>query len=73
MSRRTWAFIGLAVVAVGAYAAYRIWVTPLAGEPKATGEPAPGFELPDEGGRVVRMPDLLAGGSAIIVFYRGHW
>jgi peroxiredoxin len=29
--------------------------------------------LPDESGRLVSLKDLLAQGSAIVTFHRGHW
>lgn len=37
------------------------------------GDFAPGFELPDIGGRMVRLKDLLAGGPVVLTFYRGGW
>ena len=37
------------------------------------GEPMPGFLLPDEQGRLVRLDDLLGEGPVAIAFHRGHW
>jgi peroxiredoxin len=37
------------------------------------GEPMPDFMLPDEGGRLVRLTDLLAKGPVVLSFHRGHW
>jgi peroxiredoxin len=37
------------------------------------GDMMPAFALPDESGRVVSLPELLAGGPAVITFHRGHW
>jgi peroxiredoxin len=37
------------------------------------GEPMPGFVLPDEGGRLVALDDLLSKGPVGITFHRGHW
>ena len=34
---------------------------------------APGFSLPDQNGQRVSLDGLLEKGSAMIVFYRGHW
>jgi peroxiredoxin len=37
------------------------------------GEPMPRFVLPDEGGRLVDLHQLLARGPVAISFNRGHW
>jgi peroxiredoxin len=37
------------------------------------GEPMPPFMLPDEHGRLVSLPELLAEGPTAIMFHRGHW
>ena len=37
------------------------------------GEPMPDFILPDEGGRLVRLTDLLDKGPVVLSFHRGHW
>ena len=37
------------------------------------GEPMPDFILPDEGGRLVRLTDLLDKGPVVVSFHRGHW
>jgi peroxiredoxin len=37
------------------------------------GEPMPDFVLPDEGGRLVRLTDLLDKGPVVLSFHRGHW
>ena len=37
------------------------------------GEPMPEFILPDEGGRLVRLTDLLDKGPVVLSFHRGHW
>jgi peroxiredoxin len=37
------------------------------------GEPMPDFMLPDEGGRLVRLTDLIEKGPVILSFHRGHW
>lgn len=38
-----------------------------------TGSRSPGFELPDQNGKVVRSSDLLATGKLVICFIRGRW
>ena len=38
-----------------------------------SGEPMPDFILPDEGGRLVRLTDLLDKGPVVLSFHRGHW
>ena len=40
---------------------------------KKVGERAPGFELPDAKGELVRSRDLLAQGPLVLTFYRGNW
>jgi len=37
------------------------------------GEPMPPFMLPDDGGQLVSLADLLAKGPAVVTFHRGHW
>jgi hypothetical protein len=37
------------------------------------GQPAPGFALPNAGGRSVALPELLARGPVVLTFYRGRW
>jgi peroxiredoxin len=37
------------------------------------GEPMPGFLLPDEQGRLVRLEALLSEGPVALAFNRGHW
>ncbi len=37
------------------------------------GDSAPMFELPDAFGVTVRLADILAGGPAVVSFYRGNW
>jgi peroxiredoxin len=37
------------------------------------GEPLPPFLLPDESGRLVALPSLLAQGPVAVMFFRGHW
>jgi peroxiredoxin len=37
------------------------------------GEPMPDFVLPDDGGRLVRLTDLLDKGPVVLSFHRGHW
>ena len=37
------------------------------------GETMPGFALPDEHGRIVRLDQLLENGPAAVMFHRGHW
>jgi peroxiredoxin len=36
-------------------------------------EPMPPFMLPDETGRLVDLPSLLANGPVVVMFFRGHW
>lgn len=38
----------------------------------AVGLPAPGFALPDQTGRTVRL-EAFRGHPLLLVFYRGHW
>jgi peroxiredoxin len=33
----------------------------------------PDFALPDDGGRIVRLEELLSEGPVAIMFHRGHW
>ncbi|HTO81635.1 MAG TPA: peroxiredoxin-like family protein [Methylomirabilota bacterium] len=37
------------------------------------GDPLPPFLLPDSGGRLVGLEELLARGPVAVVFHRGHW
>lgn len=37
------------------------------------GEQMPPFMLPDEKGRLVSLPSLLAQGPVAVMFFRGHW
>lgn len=37
------------------------------------GEEMPPFLLPDERGRLVSLPSLLAQGPVAVMFFRGHW
>ncbi|WP_440638370.1 peroxiredoxin-like family protein [Bradyrhizobium sp. PUT101] len=37
------------------------------------GDAMPSFMLPDEGGRLVALPSLLARGPLAVMFFRGHW
>ena len=37
------------------------------------GEEMPPFVLPDENGRLVSLPSLLAQGPVAVMFFRGHW
>jgi len=37
------------------------------------GDPMPPFVLPDAGGALVSLEDILASGPAIVSFNRGHW
>jgi peroxiredoxin len=37
------------------------------------GEVMPPFMLPDETGRLVGLPSLLADGPVAVMFFRGHW
>jgi peroxiredoxin len=37
------------------------------------GEAMPPFMLPDDGGRLVTLPSLLAQGPVAVMFFRGHW
>lgn len=37
------------------------------------GEMMPPFMLPDDSGRLVTLPSLLARGPAAVMFFRGHW
>jgi hypothetical protein len=37
------------------------------------GDTAPSFTLPDQDGRLVASPALLARGPLVLVFYRGMW
>jgi peroxiredoxin len=37
------------------------------------GEEMPPFLLPDETGRLVSLPSLLANGPQAVMFFRGHW
>jgi peroxiredoxin len=37
------------------------------------GEVMPPFMLPDEDGRLIALPSLLAQGPVAVMFFRGHW
>src|SRR6516162_10365352 len=37
------------------------------------GEVMPPFMLPDENGRLIALPSLLAQGPVAVMFFRGHW
>jgi hypothetical protein len=37
------------------------------------GDLAPAFELDNQDGQLVRSADLLAHGTLVITFFRGHW
>ncbi len=37
------------------------------------GEAAPAFDLPNAVGEPIRLTDVLAGGPAVVTFYRGQW
>jgi peroxiredoxin len=37
------------------------------------GEAMPPFMLPDDTGRLVTLPSLLAQGPVVVMFFRGHW
>lgn len=37
------------------------------------GEAMPPFLMPDENGRLVSLPSLLAQGPVAVMFFRGHW
>ena len=37
------------------------------------GDPLPRFYLPDESGRIIALPALIAKGSLAVVVHRGHW
>jgi peroxiredoxin len=39
----------------------------------AAGAAAPGFQLPDAYGKLIRSADLLALGKLIVIFFRGRW
>lgn len=39
----------------------------------SVGDKAPQFSLADSTGVVRRLDDLVAGGTCVVVFYRGHW
>ena len=47
--------------------------TGITGEALGVGEMAPDFTLPAADGRMVSLEGLIAGGPAVIVFYRGGW
>ncbi|MGY8683968.1 peroxiredoxin-like family protein [Bradyrhizobium sp. UFLA05-153] len=38
-----------------------------------SGEAMPPFILPDENGKLIALPSLLARGPAAVMFFRGHW
>jgi peroxiredoxin len=37
------------------------------------GEVMPSFMLPDDNGRLITLPSLLAQGPVAVMFFRGHW
>jgi peroxiredoxin len=37
------------------------------------GEAMPPFLLPDEAGRLIALPSMLASGPVAVMFFRGHW
>ncbi len=37
------------------------------------GDVMPPFTLPDEGGHLISLKELLASGPAVVTFHRGHW
>src|SRR5437879_12360875 len=37
------------------------------------GDRLPPFLLPDDGGRLISLDELLGRGPALIAFHRGHW
>jgi peroxiredoxin len=39
----------------------------------AVGDRLPGFVLPDENGKTVRLGELLQSGPLVVTFLRGHW
>jgi peroxiredoxin len=43
------------------------------GTAPAVGDRLPGFVLPDESGRTVRLGELLQSGPLVVTFLRGHW
>jgi hypothetical protein len=45
----------------------------IAGRALQQGTKAPDFTLPNAVGKEVSLHDLLAGGSAVVTFYRGAW
>lgn len=45
----------------------------LGGGAPGIGEAMPPFLLPDQAGRLVSLPSILARGPAVVSFYRGHW
>jgi hypothetical protein len=42
-------------------------------ESDGAGATAPGFALTAQDGRTVALADVLAGGDALLIFYRGFW
>jgi peroxiredoxin len=43
------------------------------GTAPAVGDRLPGFVLPDENGKMVRLGELLQSGPLVVTFLRGHW
>jgi len=41
--------------------------------PPDAGQTAPDFTLPDSTGTPRRLSELVAGGSLVLIFYRGCW
>jgi len=62
--------VGRPVLAGGAPLGDDVGV-PVHSKTASTGSPAPDFELPDAGGEVHRLSDLLAEGPVVLVFLRG--
>jgi cytochrome oxidase Cu insertion factor (SCO1/SenC/PrrC family) len=68
------AFAGARLVAVAAVVAGGVGCRlDTAQAPVAEQARAPDFVLPAHDGRTVSLAELVAGGPAIVVFYRGHW
>jgi len=75
--RSLWSGIGLGLsiacaTALIGYVYVLSYQLPDQDEVIAVGETAPGFEIPDQNGRTVRLADFR-GSQVILVFYRGFW